>query len=81
MKGRWKALDEIYKIYVLLQRSDLNILAECVHICFLLFLRYSLFLYFYVFLFADFSVKFVLVTLKFDEFLSEFGNFFQEMKK
>ena len=25
---RWKALDEIYKIYMLLYRSDLNILAE-----------------------------------------------------
>ena len=25
---RWKALDEIYKIYMLLHRSDLNILAK-----------------------------------------------------
>ena len=25
---RWKALDEIYKIYMLLHRSDLNILAN-----------------------------------------------------
>ena len=25
---RWKALDEIYKIYMLLHRSDLNISAE-----------------------------------------------------
>ena len=25
---RWKALDEIYKIYMLLLRSDLNILAN-----------------------------------------------------
>ena len=25
---RWKALDEIYKIYVLLHRSDLNISAK-----------------------------------------------------
>ena len=27
---RWKALDEIYKIYKLLHCSDLNILANCV---------------------------------------------------
>ena len=27
---RWKALDEIYKIYMLLHRSDLNILANFV---------------------------------------------------
>ena len=26
--ARWKALDEIYKIYMLLHRSDLNILAK-----------------------------------------------------
>ena len=25
---RWKALDEIYKMYILLHRSDLNISAE-----------------------------------------------------
>ena len=28
---RWKALDEIYKIYMLLHRSDLNILAKFRH--------------------------------------------------
>ena len=27
-KKRWKALDEIYKIYMLLHRSDLNISAK-----------------------------------------------------
>ena len=26
---RWKALDEIYKVYMLLHRSDLNISAKC----------------------------------------------------
>ena len=26
---RWKALDEIYKIYMLLHRSDLNIFRNC----------------------------------------------------
>ena len=28
---RWKALDEIYKIYMLLHRSDLNSLANVVN--------------------------------------------------
>ena len=28
---RWKALDEIYKIYMRLHRSDLNISANCVN--------------------------------------------------
>ena len=28
---RWKALDEIYKIYMLLHRSDLNISENCRH--------------------------------------------------
>ena len=28
---RWKALDEIYKIYMLLHRSELNILAKFRH--------------------------------------------------
>ena len=30
---RWKALDEIYKIYMLLHRSDLNFSANCVKLC------------------------------------------------
>ena len=29
---RWKALDEIYKIYMLLHRSDLNISAKCINL-------------------------------------------------
>ena len=34
---RWKALDEIYKIYMLLHRSDLNISANVRHF----FLRFQ----------------------------------------
>ena len=30
---RWKALDEIYKIYMLLHRSDLNISEHFRHLC------------------------------------------------
>ena len=37
---RWKALDEIYKIYILLHRSDLNISAN-VHQLFFAFVQFS----------------------------------------
>ena len=31
---RWKALDEIYKMYMLLHRSDINVSAEFRHLVF-----------------------------------------------
>ena len=36
---RWKALDEIYKLYMLLHRSDLNISAEIRRLFFGYFLK------------------------------------------
>ena len=58
---RWKALDEIYKIYMLLHRSDLNISEifrqHCSHfwanIC-----KNSLFLKFFSLIFAQILMKF-----------------------
>ena len=57
---RWKALDEIYKIYMLLHRSDLNI-SENVRQCFRIFL-------------AQFCKNrfFIDICSDFDEILSEF---------
>ena len=69
---RWKALDEIYKIYMLLHRSDLNISENCRQTFWhfsanLKFCRNSLFWI----LFGDFCSDF-------DEILSEFRRYFRK---
>ena len=61
---RWKALDEIYKIYMLLHRSDLNI-SENFRQKVLHFLAKTCKIRFFLILFADFLSDF-------DEILSEF---------
>ena len=42
----WKALDEIYKIYMLLHRSDLNIQKKIVKIFRILWQKFAKFRYF-----------------------------------
>ena len=61
---RWKALDEIYKIYMLLHRSDLNI-SEIVRQFFSHFLAKFAKIRYFSILFTDFCSDF-------DEILSEF---------
>ena len=63
---RWKALDEIYKIYMLLYRSDLNIVK--------LFLIFSKILQNCRGQKRTFFIEF---CSEFDELLSEFRNFFE----
>ena len=62
---RWKALDEIYKIYMLLHRSDLNILANFrqtfSHVSAIFFAKLR-----------HFRKNFVKMYSDFDENLSEF---------
>ena len=65
---RWKALDEIYKIYMLLHRSDLNI-SETVRQTFSHFRQN----------FANFAhsrKKFIEFCSEFDEIVSEFRKYF-----
>ena len=64
---RWKALDEIYKIYMLLQRSDLNI-SENFCLFFLHFFGKNLQNSFFSLLFCS----------EFDENLSEFRRDFRQ---
>ena len=61
---RWKALDEIYKIYMLLHRSDLNI-SESFRQIFSYFLAKFAKIHYFWILFTDFCSDF-------DEILSEF---------
>ena len=61
---RWKALDEIYKIYMLLHRSDLNISEKFRSIFWKIFAKNRHFLT----LFIDFCSDF-------DEILSEFRRY------
>ena len=61
---RWKALDEIYKIYMLLRRSDLNI-SENFRQFFRIFWQTFAKFRFFKILFTDFCSDF-------DEILSEF---------
>ena len=67
---RWKALDEIYKIYMLLHRSDLNI-SEKIRQTFSHFqqnftkIRY-------------FRIIFIKFCSDFDEILSEFRRYFRK---
>ena len=73
---RWKALDEIYKIYMLLHRSDLNISEK---------FRQT---FFFVKFFHNFRQNFAIVThfrkvifefcSEFDDILSEFHKYFRK---
>ena len=69
---RWKALDEIYKIYMLLHRSDLNISEN---------FRQFLFLFFKLF-FGKFLQKFVIfefLSLIVDQILIKFCRNFADI--
>ena len=68
---RWKALDEIYKIYMLLHRSDLNIQKFFVKIFRIFWHKFAKIRYF-LFLFTDFCSDF-------DEILSEFRQILSKM--
>ena len=67
---RWKALDEIYKIYMLLHRSDLNISELFVKLSRILgyFLQKFVIFEFFSYLFSDFCSDF-------DDILSEFHRY------
>ena len=66
---RWKALDEIYKIYILLHRSDLNIPAKFRHFggraCATLEMLKK------VYLFFQFSSRCSLILMKFTRIFSD----------
>ena len=68
---RWKALDEIYKIYMLLHRSDLNI-SENFRQTFSNFLAKFCKIRYFRILFIDFCADF-------DEILSEFRRNFADI--
>ena len=74
---RWKAFDEIYKIYMLLHRSDLNISANVRQFCFafstLEMLKSSIFSNFVV-IFADF-MKFARIFSDFLEKRCDYSKF------
>ena len=72
---RWKALDEIYKIYMLLHRSDLNI-SEKNRQTFSHFSAY----FWKVYLFELFSKQIIELCSEFDEFCSEFRKYFREVQ-
>ena len=67
---RWKALDEIYKIYMLLHRSDLNI-SEKFRQFFRIFWQNFAKIRYFLILFTDFCSDF-------DEILSEFRQYFRK---
>ena len=69
---RWKALDEIYKIYMLLHRSDLNVSKN-----FRQFFSHFL-ANFAKCKFINFRKKIIEFCSEFDEVLSEFRKYFRE---
>ena len=72
---RWKALDEIYKIYMLLHRADLNI-SETFRQTFFAFLGKPL-----QNLKLQIFEKNIEFWSEFDEFFSEFRKYFRKMLK
>ena len=68
---RWKALDEIYKIYMLLHRSDLNILANFRQIFSHFSANFAKF--------RHFRIVFIKICSDFDENLSEFRQILSKM--
>ena len=73
---RWKALDEIYKIYILLHRSDFKISAKHRHHFFAI--EYYLLSSWISDLFSFSSSNFAFFLRIFDEFLSGFRDKFQK---
>ena len=67
---RWKALDEIYKIYMLLHRSDLNISEKLAFFGKIQILQNSLFL--------NYFESFRWFCSDVDEILSEFRRYFRK---
>ena len=63
---RWKALDEIYKIYILLHRSDLKISAKIV--------KFSGGMKKFNLIFSRVSMKFAIFLRTFDEILPQKNN-------
>ena len=57
---RWKALDEIYKIYMLLHRSDLNISEKIVKLFRIFWQKFAKFV-----IFEFFSLIFAQILMKF----------------
>ena len=67
---RWKALDEIYKIYMLLQRSDLNISENFLQTFSHFSANFAKF--------THFRKLFIEFCSEFDEILSEFRKYFRK---
>ena len=76
---RWKALDEIYKIYMLLHRSDLNISENFRQTSshFSAKFKFAKFTHFDV-AFSK-KIEFCSVSTEFDETLSEFRIYFRKI--
>ena len=68
---RWKALDGIYKIYMLLHRSDVNISAKFRQNVFCIFWQHFAKIRYFRILFIDFCSDF-------DENLSDFRRYFRK---
>ena len=68
---RWKALDEIYKIYMLLHRSDLNISEKIRQ-------TFSQFSAFFFAKIRHFRTLFIEFCSDFDEILSELRRYFRK---
>ena len=67
--ARWKALDEIYKMYILLHRSDLKISVEEVVIILVNYLKNENSIHSN---FRNFDITTAMLLLNFDEIFSEF---------
>ena len=81
---RWKALDEIYKIYMLLHRSDLNISAKLCQTFFAFSARFSkedaIFQHFFGRMrLKKHSTFFIEFRADFDEIFSEFRRMLRKM--
>ena len=68
---RWKARDEIYKIYMLLHRSDLNVLAKFRQTFSHFSANFAKF--------RHFRIMFIKICSDFDENLSEFRQMLSKM--
>ena len=68
---RWKALDEIYKIYMLLHRSDLNISAKLCQSSQTFFRIFGNFCQFFNAIFQHFSSNFAQILMKFSRNFAE----------
>ena len=76
---RWKALDEIYKVYMLLHRSDFNFSENVRQFFFAFFgkiLQNFVIFEFFSLIFAQILMKFYMEVR--DEILSEFRRYFRK---